>query len=136
MACVSATTDIYTARLAGRFFGPQVRMWALGASLLSWFNWFFSTRSYSNNIECLLTTIALYYWPWPGLDKGDGRDEKVGFRVAVMLAALSIHMRPTAAIVWIYLACTLLWHQKSIRSAIYLALDAAWILYALLVSNP
>ncbi|KAL3901711.1 MAG: hypothetical protein SGCHY_000389 [Lobulomycetales sp.] len=66
MACVSSCTDLYTAKLASRFFGADVGNWALIASLLSWFNWFFSTRSYSNNFECLcifsLIVAPVDYW--------------------------------------------------------------------------
>jgi phosphatidylinositol glycan class B len=127
MACVSACTDLYTARLAGRFFGPKIRLWALGASMISWFNWFFSTRAYSNNMECMLTTVALFYWPWPSLDD-DSKEKKLNFRIAILLAAISVHMRPTAGIVWIYLGINLLIHQKTFRSAIFLTLDASWIL--------
>jgi hypothetical protein len=80
-------------------------------------------------MECMFTTVALYYWPWPSLE--DGKDKSGRFRVAVFLAAVSIHMRPTAGIVWLYLGINLLVNQKSVRTAVLYLLDAAWILYAL-----
>lgn len=32
--------------------------------LLSPWQWFVSTRSFSNSLETALTAMALYYWPW------------------------------------------------------------------------
>lgn len=142
MACVSSCTDLYTAKLASRFFGADVGNWALIASLLSWFNWFFSTRSYSNNFECLFVVLALYYWPWPTLLKSADkrynylillifvRFKSTGnFRVAVSLATISILLRPTAALFWVFLGISLLCSQKSLWNAFRLVIDAAWIMY-------
>lgn len=33
-------------------------------SMCSPFQWFCSTRTFSNSLETTLTIMALYYWPW------------------------------------------------------------------------
>lgn len=33
-------------------------------SVLSPWNWFCSTRTFSNSLETTLTIVAMYYWPW------------------------------------------------------------------------
>lgn len=33
-------------------------------SVLSPWNWFCSTRTFSNSLETALTITAMYYWPW------------------------------------------------------------------------
>lgn len=33
-------------------------------TVLNMWNWYVSTRTFSNSLETVLTVSALYYWPW------------------------------------------------------------------------
>ena len=63
---VKATGDVYTYRLAWRWFDGSraAARWALFCSLSCWFNFFCGVRTFSNCTEAVLTTAALSYWPW------------------------------------------------------------------------
>lgn len=110
MAAMSATTDLYTMKLARRFFGDQIAEWALLASLTSWFNFFCSTRSYSNTLESTMCIVALYYWPFPTLKPRLGKLRT--YSIAICFAALSCVLRPTSAILWIFLGIQLLMYTR------------------------
>ena len=45
--------------------GPVGRR-QLTLSIVSWFNFYNGPRTLANNVETVLTTVALYYWPDPG----------------------------------------------------------------------
>lgn len=65
-AYFAALGDFYTWQLAEKIYGRRNHAaWAtLWISLLSPWQWFFSTRTFSNCLEMTLTTVALYFWPW------------------------------------------------------------------------
>lgn len=47
-------------------------------SVLSPWNWFCSTRTFSNSLETSLTIQALYYWPWDmAIDTGKKVKDKL-----------------------------------------------------------
>jgi GPI mannosyltransferase 3 len=88
---------------------------------VSWINWFYffcMARTFSNSMETVLTTIALYYWPWnsvPGELHQASKSHLNNFstrKIAFLIAALAVVMRPTNAIIWIFLA---IWHMKLLR---------------------
>lgn len=64
-------------------------------SLLSTFNWYFITRSFSNGLEMTLTTAALSFWPW------DGALDYEKLLISCFLAFESIIVRPTNGLIWL-----------------------------------
>lgn len=99
--------------------------------------WFCSTRTFSNSLETTLTVVALYNWPWhwcaeynekdienvdsEGLRKRKAvalsqaeLDETTRLRRALIFAALATILRPTNILIWI--ALTLLTCVRGVRS--------------------
>ncbi|XJO72856.1 hypothetical protein BDV3_003923 [Batrachochytrium dendrobatidis] len=112
--CIAAIGDFFTFLLAYRLFGMATAFWTIAAVLLSWFNYFCLVRTYSNSLEACLTSIALYYWPWSRDEVQGNRPTRRNFRISLIFAALSCIVRPTSAILWIFLGTSLLF-RKSIR---------------------
>ncbi|XP_078377243.1 GPI alpha-1,2-mannosyltransferase 3-like isoform X2 [Oculina patagonica] len=101
-ACFAACGDLFLYKLAVKKFGFQTGKFTLICYLTSWFTFYSVTRTLTNSLETILTTIALYYWPLDS--KNDNGDRDV--IKALSFAAFSCIIRPTAAIIWIPL-CTL-----------------------------
>ncbi len=83
--------------------------------LVSPWQWYCASRTFSNSLEATLTTMALSYWPWPLLGAATTTKEnpksidplvhRVGrLRVCLCLAALAIVLRPTNVLIWITIA--------------------------------
>ncbi|RIA93004.1 Glycosyltransferase Family 22 protein [Glomus cerebriforme] len=104
--------DLYTYRLAKKLFNESIANWALFCSIISWFNFFCSIRMLSNSIETVLTTVALYYWPWPSFSMISWNDRIKTLRVSLTLAAICCILRPTNVIIWGFLGIQLLWETK------------------------
>ncbi|RYP79212.1 hypothetical protein DL771_000190 [Monosporascus sp. 5C6A] len=74
----AALGDWYTWRLAERLYGQNSTVaWSvLAMTLLNPWQWYTSTRTFSNCLEATLTSMALYYFPWELLGvKGDASTE-------------------------------------------------------------
>lgn len=101
-ACFASCGDLFLYKLAVKKFDPQTGKFALICYWISWFTFYNVTRTLTNSLETILTTIALYYWPF------DNKKENSNGEIikALSFAALSCIIRPTAAIIWIPL-CTL-----------------------------
>lgn len=122
-AVIAALGDYYTWRLAEAIYG--IRSLAPAAALVltvaSPWQWFCSTRTFSNSLETTLTVIALYNWPWhwsehrrsnddldpQGLRKRKAvttshgaTDELTRLRRALLCAALATVLRPTNILIW------------------------------------
>lgn len=97
--CISAFADYYVFKLANLIFGITTAKWVLFSSLISWFNYYCMARTYSNSTETTLTTIAMYYW----MNSIVLPTKKAHFRIALVLAAIACVIRPTSAIVWIFM---------------------------------
>ena len=73
----------------------------LFSQLTNWFMFFCFPRTLSNSLEAVLTIMGLYYW-WPSFCGSSkpvpGSSRKLGLAVA----ALSCAIRPTSAIIWLY----------------------------------
>ncbi|KAF8862927.1 hypothetical protein BDZ45DRAFT_584772 [Acephala macrosclerotiorum] len=65
-AYFAALSDYYTWQLSERIYGTGSNAsWvAIMMSTLSPWNWFCSTRTFSNSLETTLTIVAMYFWPW------------------------------------------------------------------------
>ncbi|KAK6222301.1 glycosylphosphatidylinositol anchor biosynthesis [Pestalotiopsis sp. IQ-011] len=114
-AGLAALTDWFAWRLAEKLFGRNTATaWSvLLMSVANPWQWYCSTRTFSNCFEATLTIAALHYFPWEllGLDKstknddGDGEVfQKTGsvnsLRLSIVFAAFAILLRPTNAFIW------------------------------------
>lgn len=100
-AVFAAVGDLATYKLGARLGGINLGITALACQIFNWFYFYTCVRTYSNSIECVLTTCALAYWPLgPTASSGRGHSQT---RTALIFAALAVIMRPSAAIFWIYL---------------------------------
>lgn len=78
--------------------------------LLSPWQWYVSTRTFSNSLETTLTAAALYCWPWRLLGTAALAKENTKppdplghpwrLRTSLCLAALAVVLRPTNALIW------------------------------------
>lgn len=142
-ALFAAWTDFYTWKLASYMYGADSlsSLMVLLLSIVSPWQWFCSTRTFSNSMEMTLTVFALYNWPWhwtlssndpsgvnskanqqgPRTQDGKGRDradtdEVTRLRRALLSAAIATILRPTNILVWASLtALTFLPAWKSAR---------------------
>ena len=136
-ALISAVGDVYTFKLAAHVYGERSHeaWYTLALSLGSAWNWFVSTRTFSNCLETTLTIIALYNWPlhWAlgthevgfQVDRRTLRirqpdtkhktsntsteikdDETTRLRWSLICAATAVVLRPTNIIIWLVLVIT------------------------------
>lgn len=72
----------------------------LFSQLTNWFIFFCFNRTLSNSLETVLTLVGLYHWPcmrnYPS--KISLHSRKWG----LIVAALACAIRPTSAIIWVY----------------------------------
>lgn len=99
----AAIGDLYLYKLADRIFGKHVSRWALFCQLSNWFMFFCITRTLSNSLETVLITVSLFYWPCHNFLSSEACDSPVSRKLALFFAALSCAIRPTSAIVWLYI---------------------------------
>ncbi|KAI1331201.1 glycosyltransferase family 22 protein [Xylariaceae sp. FL0255] len=115
---LAALSDWYTWRLAGKLYGSSsAAAWAtLLITLLNPWQWYTSTRTFSNCFETTLTAMALYYLPWELLGAEARKEEDPkncppallntrgqvnSLRLSFLLAAFAVLLRPTNAFVWL-----------------------------------
>ncbi len=80
-------------------------------SVTSAFNWYCSTRSFSNTLETILTTIALAYWPWRPTQQSI---KWCQFSLSLFTSAISCIIRPNNGLIWLYLGLVLLYRLPTI----------------------
>ncbi|KAF4989595.1 hypothetical protein FDECE_14669 [Fusarium decemcellulare] len=115
-AVVAALGDWYTWQLAVSIYGPNsnVSFFALFLQLFNPWQWYCSTRTFSNSLETTLTVMALYYWPWELLGVAQTTKENPKpapilsslwpLRASLCLAALAVVLRPTNLLIWATIA--------------------------------
>ena len=132
-AIFASLQDFYTWKLAGKVFGSDSNeAWAaLVLTVVSPWQWFCSTRTFSNGLETTLTIIALYDWPWHWLPENNGDlpkdedglrldDPSMGephvelnkLRRCLVRAGFACILRPTNVLVWIPLALSVIFRGK------------------------
>ncbi|KAI6715107.1 GPI mannosyltransferase 3 [Diplocarpon mali] len=127
-AYFAAVGDYYTWQLAERIYGTgsKVSKAALWMTMFSPWQWFCSTRTFSNCLETTMTIMALYFWPWElstSTVLGEGSDvsqqitaqaapakTRTGLfntsrslkhlRISLLLAGAACILRPTNALIW------------------------------------
>lgn len=108
-ALLSAYADVTLYRLILQWDTPDVAKWTFFCQLCSWFTWFCCTRTLTNTMETVLTTLALCFYPLPGSKMHNSWKY-------LSLVSLAVVVRPTALIVWIpLLFCHLCWEQNKIK---------------------
>ncbi|KAL2134261.1 hypothetical protein VTI74DRAFT_628 [Chaetomium olivicolor] len=107
----AALGDFFTWKLAmdvygGDSYAPWAALWM---TVLNPWQWYCSTRTFSNSLETTLTIAALCYWPWelhsdaqktetePLQQKG----RVTSLRISLVLAAIAVLLRPTNIIIWL-----------------------------------
>ncbi|KAL2752649.1 glycosyltransferase family 22 protein [Sodiomyces alcalophilus JCM 7366] len=141
----AAASDWYTWQLAVKLYGrSSTSSWfALFMTICSPFQWFCSTRTFSNSLETTLTIMALYYWPWELFSEREAVKENPkasvlsgpsshspssspalrpinSLRVSLILAAFAVTLRPTNLLLWLTILITTLVTARSKSSAINL----------------
>ncbi|KAK4153673.1 glycosyltransferase [Chaetomidium leptoderma] len=107
----AALGDFYTWKLAMDIYGRQSNApWAaLWMTVLNPWQWYCSTRTFSNSLETTLTIAALCYWPWEMLSDAKASDEVplrqngrvASLRISLVLAAVAVLLRPTNLFIWL-----------------------------------
>ncbi|KAK7415085.1 glycosylphosphatidylinositol anchor biosynthesis [Neonectria punicea] len=112
-ALIAGLGDWFTWQLAVSVYGPNsnVSFFTLFLSLFNPFNWYCSTRTFSNSLEMTLTVMALYFWPWELLGVAQTTKENPkprpvlsslwSLRASLCLAAVAVVLRPTNILIWI-----------------------------------
>ncbi|KAK0670602.1 family 22 putative glycosyltransferase [Cercophora samala] len=112
LQCVfAALGDFYTWKLAMDIYGREsYAPWAaLWMTVLNPWQWYCSTRTFSNSLETTLTIAALSYWPWELLaDAKETKEEPLkqkgrlnSLRISLFLAAIAVLLRPTNLFIWL-----------------------------------
>ncbi|KAK3313808.1 Alg9-like mannosyltransferase family-domain-containing protein [Apodospora peruviana] len=106
----AALGDFYTWRLATEIFGRRSNSpWAaLWMTVLNPWQWYCSTRTFSNSLETTLTIAALHYWPWELLKDAiasknvplQSSSSVNSLRLSLFLAAIAVLLRPTNLFIW------------------------------------
>ncbi|XP_034699487.1 GPI mannosyltransferase 3 isoform X1 [Vitis riparia] len=95
-----AVGDLYLYKLSNVLFDDHVAQWALFSQLVNWFMFFCFTRTLSNSLETVLTLVGIYYWPC--MRVSSNKAPLFSRKWGVAIAALACAIRPTSAIIWMY----------------------------------
>ncbi|GKT95604.1 alg9-like mannosyltransferase [Colletotrichum tofieldiae] len=136
-AVFAAAGDWYTWQLAVKIYGADssVSWFALFMSMFSPFQWYCSTRTFSNSLETTLTIMALNYWPWEllgeiKLEKENPKPARsilhtpgtlTSLRLSLVLAAIAVLLRPTNVLIWATVAIATLARPLFTRSSVLTA---------------
>lgn len=124
-ALLAASTDLHVYWLGQRVGGEALGKWALAFQLTNWFTWYASVRTFSSSLEAALLVPAVYHWlsVVENATTTTARKDKKPLsaaavsceeRVALVLGALAIAVRPTAVFAWVPLG---LWRLLKTRPA-------------------
>ncbi|ORY78028.1 Alg9-like mannosyltransferase family-domain-containing protein [Leucosporidium creatinivorum] len=122
-AVIAAATDLAVKRLATRLIGRRYGNAAIFCSNTSFFNFHASTRTFSNSMETALTTLALAWWPWEDSPSSEAaakghaepsRYESSSLAVSLSFAAVASIMRPSSAVLWLFLGLHLLVTSRTV----------------------
>ncbi|KAI2653326.1 GPI mannosyltransferase 3 [Labeo rohita] len=93
-ALLAAYADVKLYNLILHWDTPAVAKWTYFCQLCSWFTWFCCSRTLTNTMETVLTTLALCFYPLPG-------SKTYNSWKYLSLVSLAVIVRPTALIVWL-----------------------------------
>ncbi|KAL4067708.1 glycosyltransferase family 22 protein [Scleroderma citrinum] len=103
---LAALTDIWVYKLSSKVLNDAYAQSTYFLSLTSFFHVLSLSRSLSNSLETSLTTVALNYFPWEVVTSASA--SLISYRRCVIFAALACAVRPTNAIIWLYMFAILL----------------------------
>lgn len=121
--------DLWTWKLAAKLYaGSEVRGAAVALTVGSPWQWFCSTRTFSNSLEATLTAGALVLFPWRFfLERSENGSTAQGLWPALTAAATAFYFRPTNIIIWIAISAGLVWCNRSLSRGITLVQSAALV---------
>lgn len=119
-AIIAALADFHFVKFAHTMFRNKypkgtVSFYSVAVTIGSAYNWYMSTRTFSNSLEMALTTIALTYWPWR-----PHRISSFKYVLSLIVASASCAFRPTNALIWLFLGSILV--LKTNRKSFVLSL--------------
>ncbi|KAK6510939.1 glycosylphosphatidylinositol anchor biosynthesis [Arthrobotrys conoides] len=115
-AITAALGDVYTGLLARKIYGKEAGTYALLLSLFSAWNWFCSTRTFSNCLETTLTIIGIYHWPWKSFSSKD-------LTISAILASISFTVRPTNGLITWSIGPLILQHLPTLPQRLFAILQ-------------
>ncbi|KAJ9073752.1 glycosylphosphatidylinositol anchor biosynthesis, variant 5 [Entomophthora muscae] len=123
-AIIASAGDYFTVKLAIRLYGKGITRWITFCALTSWFHLFISTRALPSSPEMALTIAALFYWPFAELTVVN----RWSLEISLLLASLACVLRPTAAVIWMYLGIQLLLHPNQAVSRVRILVSTSFIM--------
>ncbi|KAI9276079.1 Alg9-like mannosyltransferase family-domain-containing protein [Sporodiniella umbellata] len=133
-AAFTAVADFSIYSLSKRIIGTEIALPILFTTLCSWFNFFMAARTLSNTAEMILTVIALNYWPLPGLVNTDLTKRWLkNYRISLFFGSIACVIRPTNALIWMFLGIQLLLSSK--RRFFIILLNAMFVCSVVLFLN-
>ncbi|CAJ0577511.1 unnamed protein product, partial [Mesorhabditis spiculigera] len=116
-AFIFALGDLSFLNLAERLhINHASARYAFAMYLSNWFIFYCSPRTLANSLETALLLCALRWYPFPGI-----HPPKVTWPY-MLLGALSIMIRPTAAVFWLIFGLSHLYHSTERKSALTTAI--------------
>ncbi|ORY99156.1 Alg9-like mannosyltransferase family-domain-containing protein [Syncephalastrum racemosum] len=128
-AVLAAVADYSTYSLGKKLMGDAIAPYMLFTLLSSWYLFFMAGRTLSNTMETVLTITALNDWPLSLASP----NWKKGYTKALVWASLACVMRPTNALLWVFLGGHLLYRAKGHRWTV--AMLASLITGTVMASN-
>ncbi|KAK9465023.1 Alg9-like mannosyltransferase family-domain-containing protein [Lipomyces arxii] len=105
----AALADIFVYKFSSKTYGDEISRITLLCTVTSAFNYHVSVRTFSNSMEMALLISALYFWPL---------ETKLNYKSyikALVLAAIACILRPTNALIWLYMGISLIYKHKSLK---------------------
>ncbi|KAI8060158.1 Alg9-like mannosyltransferase family-domain-containing protein [Gongronella butleri] len=134
-ATISAFGDVATYRLAKKIYGDAIAPFILLVTLSSSFHFLMAARTLSNTLEMALTIIAMSLWPFPGVSSlSDFSGLLTQYQWSLFWASLACVVRPTNALIWLFLGLQLVYHAPS-RWRFPVLANALVIVPSLLMAN-
>ncbi|KAH6624475.1 glycosyltransferase family 22 protein [Chaetomium sp. MPI-SDFR-AT-0129] len=125
----AALGDFYTWKLAMDIYGRESNFpWAaLWMTVLNPWQWYCSTRTFSNSLETTLTIAALSYWPWAILNDAKGKQQLplqanrgvMSLRISLILAAVAVLLRPTNLLIWLVVLAASVIHLTATKGTTF-----------------
>lgn len=85
-----------------------------------------AARTLSNSMEMVFTMIALNFWPLPGVVDLSNPSWLKDYRIALVLALTACIMRPTNALIWLFLGIQLILTAHHYRLKVILNAAVLW----------
>ncbi|KAF8965276.1 glycosyltransferase family 22 protein [Flammula alnicola] len=119
--CLAACTDIYLGEISRVVLGSSYASTAMFLSLTSFFHALALSRSLSNSLETSLTTIAFAYYPWDASSKLSPQliFNRPKLMKMIVFSALACMIRPTNAVIWVFLYANLFWAIRRHRRIVF-----------------